>query len=159
MSPVITLLKTLPRARNEAASTAPVVSVSTTTSESLMDTCERVMPDHNLRAGRRRRCRGRLVGRNHVDWFRIARRTGNRATGAGGPRRRVRMGRGVRPRACLRRGRVEPAGRDGRPHAADPPGYPAYSTAVAPAVEGGQPGGHGGPAFRWPGDPFGWRRR
>lgn len=52
MSPVITLLKTLPRARNETASTAPVVSVSTTTSESLMDTCERVMPDPNLRAGR-----------------------------------------------------------------------------------------------------------
>jgi len=45
---VITLLKTLPSARNEAASTAPVVSVSSTTSESLMDTCERIMPDHNL---------------------------------------------------------------------------------------------------------------
>jgi len=49
MSPVTTLLKTLPRARKEAASTAPVVSVSSTTSESLTDTCERIMPDHNLR--------------------------------------------------------------------------------------------------------------
>jgi hypothetical protein len=41
--PVITLPKTLPRARNEAASTAPVVSVSSTNSESLMDACERIM--------------------------------------------------------------------------------------------------------------------
>lgn len=49
MLPVITLLKTLPRARNEVASTAPVVTVSTTTSESLMDTCERIMADPNLR--------------------------------------------------------------------------------------------------------------
>src|SRR5690349_25026026 len=143
MSPVITLLKTLPRARNEAASTAPVVSVSSTTSESLMDTCERIMPDHNVRAGRRWQCRGRLVGRNHADWFRIARRTGNRATGAGGPRRTVRVGRGVRPGAGLRRGRLERAGRDGGPHAADPPGHPAHPAAVAPAVEGGQPGGDG----------------
>jgi hypothetical protein len=47
MSPVTTLLKMLPRARKEAASTAPVVSVSSTTSESLIDTCERIMPDHN----------------------------------------------------------------------------------------------------------------
>jgi len=38
MLPVITLLKTLPRARKEAASTAPVVTVSNTTSESLVDT-------------------------------------------------------------------------------------------------------------------------
>ena len=37
MSPVTTLLKTLPRARNEVTSTAPVVSVSSTTSESLVD--------------------------------------------------------------------------------------------------------------------------
>jgi hypothetical protein len=35
-------------------STAPVVSVSSTTSESLMDMCERIMADHNLRAGDRR---------------------------------------------------------------------------------------------------------
>ena len=35
---VTTLLKTLPRARNDVTSTAPVVSVSSTTSESLMDT-------------------------------------------------------------------------------------------------------------------------
>jgi len=56
MSPVTTLLKTLPRARNEVTSTAPVVSVSSTTSESLMDMCERIMADHNLRAGDRR-CR------------------------------------------------------------------------------------------------------
>ena len=46
-----TLLKTLPRARKEVTSTAPVVSVSTTTSESLMDTCERIMADPNLRTG------------------------------------------------------------------------------------------------------------
>ena len=49
MSPVITLLNMLPRARNEVTSTAPVVSVSTTTSESLMDTCERIMADPNPR--------------------------------------------------------------------------------------------------------------
>jgi len=54
MSPVTTLLKTLPRARNEVTSTAPVVSVSSTTSESLMDTCERIMADPNLPAGDRR---------------------------------------------------------------------------------------------------------
>jgi hypothetical protein len=35
-------------------STAPVVSVSSTTSESLMDTCERIMADPNLPAGDRR---------------------------------------------------------------------------------------------------------
>ncbi len=52
MSPVTTLLKTLPRARNEVTSTAPVVSVSSTTSESLVDTCERIMADPNLLAGR-----------------------------------------------------------------------------------------------------------
>jgi len=46
---VTTLLKMLPRARNEVTSTAPVVSVSTTTSESLMDTCERIMADPNPR--------------------------------------------------------------------------------------------------------------
>jgi len=46
---VITLLNMLPRARKEVTSTAPVVSVSTTTSESLMDTCERIMADPNLR--------------------------------------------------------------------------------------------------------------
>src|SRR5438874_7059456 len=108
MLPVITLLKTLPRARNEAASTAPVVSVSSTTSESLMDTCERIMADPNLLAGDRRgmrlHCRTRLVGRNHADWFRPAGRLGHRATGAGGARRTVRMGWGVRPGARLRRG-------------------------------------------------------
>ena len=54
MLPVITLLKTLPRARNDVASTAPVVSVSSTTSESLMDTCERIMADPNLLAADRR---------------------------------------------------------------------------------------------------------
>ena len=54
MSPVTTLLKTLPRARNDVASTAPVVSVSSTTSESLVDTCERIMVDRNLPAGDRR---------------------------------------------------------------------------------------------------------
>ena len=59
MSPVTTLLKTLPRARNDVASTAPVASVSSTTSESLMDTCERIMADPNLRTGRRR-CPARL---------------------------------------------------------------------------------------------------
>jgi hypothetical protein len=48
MSPVTTLLKTFPRARNDVASTAPVASVSSTTSESLMDTCERIMADPNL---------------------------------------------------------------------------------------------------------------
>ena len=53
MLPVITLLNTLPRARNEVASTAPVVSVSSTTSESLMDTCERIMADPNLPAAGR----------------------------------------------------------------------------------------------------------
>jgi hypothetical protein len=52
MSPVTTLLKTLPRARKEVTSTAPVVSVSSTTSESLVDTCERIMADPNLLAGR-----------------------------------------------------------------------------------------------------------
>ena len=60
MSPVTTLLKTLPRARNDVASTAPVVSVSSTTSESLMDTCERIMADPNLPAGDRRGA-GRIV--------------------------------------------------------------------------------------------------
>ena len=40
---MITLPNTLPRARNEAASTAPVVSVSSTNSESLMDACERII--------------------------------------------------------------------------------------------------------------------
>ena len=54
MSPVTTLLKTLPRARKEVTSTAPVVSVSSTTSESLMETCERIMADpHLLACGRR----------------------------------------------------------------------------------------------------------
>jgi hypothetical protein len=54
MSPVTTLLKTLPRARKEVTSTAPVVTVSSTTSESLVDTCERIMADPNLLAGDRR---------------------------------------------------------------------------------------------------------
>jgi hypothetical protein len=61
MLPVITLLNTLPRARNEVTSTAPVVSVSTTTSESLMDTCERIMADPNLLAGDR--CGPAALGR------------------------------------------------------------------------------------------------
>jgi hypothetical protein len=54
MSPVTTLLNTLPRARKEVTSTAPVVSVSSTTRESLMETCERIMADPNLLAGDRR---------------------------------------------------------------------------------------------------------
>lgn len=41
--PVITLLKTLPRARNEAASTAPVVAVRSTTKMSRAVTCQRSM--------------------------------------------------------------------------------------------------------------------
>ena len=60
MSPVTTLLKTLPRARKDVTSTAPVVSVSSTTSESLMDTCERIMADPNLLPGDRR-ATGRIV--------------------------------------------------------------------------------------------------
>jgi hypothetical protein len=43
--PVITLPKTLPRARNEAASTAPVVAVSSTTNASRAVTCQRSMAD------------------------------------------------------------------------------------------------------------------
>jgi hypothetical protein len=41
--PVITLLNTLPSARNDTASTAPVVSVRTTTSVSRIVTCQRCM--------------------------------------------------------------------------------------------------------------------
>jgi hypothetical protein len=41
--PVITLLKTLPRPRNEAASTAPVVAVRATTNVSRAVTCQRSM--------------------------------------------------------------------------------------------------------------------
>ena len=47
MLPVITLPNTLPSARNEVASTAPVVRVSSTTSKSRMGTWERLMADPN----------------------------------------------------------------------------------------------------------------
>ncbi len=47
MLPVITLPNTLPSARNEVASTAPVVRVSSTTSKSRIGTWERLMADPN----------------------------------------------------------------------------------------------------------------